>query len=393
MERRRDVVLHVPVARHERRRQRLHELCQQRKMKVVLWPAIMYSVQAMEVSPVAGGSQGQRVFLERATSLTVADTAAANAATQALSSMSARATGSESATRILKGWGRCVYRRRPNAFSDLEVSSLVMVIIWWPKMSGGAGAGWSTKGWPSWYFDIYNRGEGAQRKTLHGVGNSPERSMFQHGQGRNEGRLRMNSGHGGNFIDSFYHRRGREVWLSLRHYLHIFSFKGDSLECSVALSRWYSSLRSRPRATTQSCHAKAREYLQLTVTDSTTYGDITEAILSYDAACKVLKSLTQGAERRWTYTETWKLTESTWTKERQGERKVQRKRKGGEWASAWGYLRGKGRGRGLKGKGKDRGKPKGKRGKSKRKNKGKGKLGQNQCSDHLAIWSWGKRLS
>ena len=151
----------------------------------------------------------------------------------------------------------------------------------------------------------------------------------------------------------------------------------------MALSRWYSSLRSRPRATTQSCHAKAREYLQLTVTDSTTYGNITEAILSYDAACKVLKSLTQGAERRWTYTETWKLTESTWTKERQGERKVQRKRKGGEWTSAWGYLRGKGRGRGLKGKGKDRGKPKGKRGKSKRKNKGKGKLGQNQCSDHL----------
>ena len=82
---------------------------------------------------------------------------------------------------------KCVYRRRPNAFSDLEVSSLVMVIIWWPKISGGAGEGWSTKGWPSWYFDIYNRGEGAQRKTLHGVGNSPERSMFQHGQGWNEG--------------------------------------------------------------------------------------------------------------------------------------------------------------------------------------------------------------
>lgn len=169
-----------------------------------------------------------------------------------------------------------------------------------------------------------------------------------------------------------------------------FVFKGDSLECSVALSRWYSSLRQsnypdelKSATLIRCCHAKVREYLQLTVTDSTTYGDITEAILSYDAACKVLKSLTQGAERRWTYTYTWKLTESTWTKERQGERKVQRKRKGGEWTSAWGYLRGKGRGRGLKGKGKDRGKPKGKRGKSKRKNKGKGKLGQNQCSDHL----------
>lgn len=63
------------------------------------------NVQPAQVSPVAGGSQGERVFLERATSLTVADTAPANAATQALSSMSARATGSESATRILKGRG------------------------------------------------------------------------------------------------------------------------------------------------------------------------------------------------------------------------------------------------------------------------------------------------
>ena len=98
-----NVVLHVPVARHEKRRQRLHELCQQRKMKVVLWLAMMYSAQAMEGSPMAGGSQGERVFLERVTSLTEAATAAANAATQALSSMSTRAsTGLESATRILK---------------------------------------------------------------------------------------------------------------------------------------------------------------------------------------------------------------------------------------------------------------------------------------------------
>ena len=54
---RKEVVLHVPVARRERRRQRLHELCQQGKMKVVLWLATMYSAQA-----VAGGSQGERVF-------------------------------------------------------------------------------------------------------------------------------------------------------------------------------------------------------------------------------------------------------------------------------------------------------------------------------------------
>ena len=85
-----DAVLHVPVARHEKRRQRLNELCQQKKLKVVLWLAMMYSAQAMEGSPVAG-SQGERVFLERVTSLTEAATAAANAATQALSSMTSRA--------------------------------------------------------------------------------------------------------------------------------------------------------------------------------------------------------------------------------------------------------------------------------------------------------------
>lgn len=52
---------------------------------------------------MAGGSQGERLFLERVTSLTEAATAAANAATQAPSSMSSRAAGGvESATRILK---------------------------------------------------------------------------------------------------------------------------------------------------------------------------------------------------------------------------------------------------------------------------------------------------
>lgn len=72
-------------------------------MEVVVWLAMMYSAQAMEGSPVAGGRQGERVFLERATSLTGAATAAATAATQALSSMSTGAsTGMESATRVLK---------------------------------------------------------------------------------------------------------------------------------------------------------------------------------------------------------------------------------------------------------------------------------------------------
>ena len=62
------VVLCVPIARLEKRRQRLHELCLQRKVKAVLWLSMMGSAQAMqEGSPVAAGSQGERVFLERVT--------------------------------------------------------------------------------------------------------------------------------------------------------------------------------------------------------------------------------------------------------------------------------------------------------------------------------------
>ena len=81
------VVLWVPVARLEKKRQRLQELCLQRKVKVVLWLSMMGSAQAMQEgmqggSPVASGSQGERVFLERVTSLTEAATAAANAAAQ-----------------------------------------------------------------------------------------------------------------------------------------------------------------------------------------------------------------------------------------------------------------------------------------------------------------------
>ncbi len=131
-----EVVLHVPVARLGKRRQRLHELCQQRKMKVVLWLAMVYSAQAMEGSPVAAGSQGERVFLERVTSLTEAATAAANAAAQALSSMQSRAsTGLESATRILKA---------PDVFTGedpMVFQTWKFQFSSWPKVSRSVGKG------------------------------------------------------------------------------------------------------------------------------------------------------------------------------------------------------------------------------------------------------------
>ena len=89
----------------------------------------------------------------------------------------------------------------------------------------------------------------------------------------------------------------------------------SSLECVLAFEQMVqqfeeSSMSSYPdelKSATliRCCRAKVREYLQLTVTDSTTYGDIREAILSHDRASKVwsqetvLRSLTQGpAEQR-----------------------------------------------------------------------------------------------
>ena len=137
------------------------------------------------------------------------------------------------------------------------------------------------------------------------------------------------------------------------------------------------------------CRAKVREYLQLTVTDST--ADICEAILSHDGASKVwtqetvMRSGTQGqGEQRTDGPTPMEVDRIEKGGKGKDKRKHKGKSKGGEWSTAWSYLRAKGRGRGFSGKGKDKGKGKYK-GKSKSKNKGKnknkGKLGQNQCSE------------
>ena len=187
----------------------------------------------------------------------------------------------------------------------------------------------------------------------------------------------------------------------------------SSLECVLAFEQMVqqfeeSSMSNYPdelKAATliRCCHAKVREYLQLTVTDSTTYGDIREAILSHDRASKVwsqetvLRSLTQGPSEQKTDGPIPMEVDRVYMDKGKGKDKGKYKGgkgKGGDWTSAWGYLRGKGRGRGFKGKGKDKGKQKGKKGKSKGKNKGKnkskGKLGQNQCSECLQFGHWAR---
>ena len=139
--------------------------------------------------------------------------------------------------------------------------------------------------------------------------------MFQYGEGWNEVKG-MDFCYGDNFTKSFCRQRDRGVWLWLRHCLPTLHFQRRKAVWNVfwRLSRWCNSLRSHPRATTQielkaatlirCCHAKVREYLQLTVTDSATYGDIREAILSHDRASKVwsqetvLRSLTQGSSEQ-----------------------------------------------------------------------------------------------
>ena len=182
----------------------------------------------------------------------------------------------------------------------------------------------------------------------------------------------------------------------------------SSLECILAFEQMVqqfeeaseSSYPNELKSATliRCCHAKVREYLQLTVTDSTTYADIREAILSHDRASKVwsqetvMRSLTQGqGEQRTDGPTPMEVDRIEKGGKRKEKGKYKGKSKGGEWPTACGYLRGKGRGRGFKGKGKDKGKgnSKGKsESKNKGKNKGKGKLGQNQCSECLQYGHW-----
>ena len=150
-----------------------------------------------------------------------------------------------------------------------------------------------------------------------------------------------------------------------------FPNKKSSLECVLAFEQMVqqfeeSSMSNYPdelKAATliRCCHAKVREYLQLTVTDSTTYGDIREAILSHDRASKVwsqetvLRSLTQGPTEQRTDGPIPMEVDRIYMEKGKGKEKGKfkgGKGKGGDWTSAWGFLRGKGRGRGFKGKGK-----------------------------------------
>ena len=412
------VVLWMPVARLGRRRQRLQELCLQKKVKVVLWLSMMGSAQAMQEgmqggSPVASGSQGERVFLERVTSLTEAATAAANAAAQALSSMQSRSsTGLESATRILKS---------PDVFTGEDP----MVFQTWKFQFSS----WLSFG-DQRFQEVLEKVEALRDDPADTSSFTTEEkelstklytvlatylkgrcfNMVKAGMKAKNGFLLWRQLHK-EFLPST-----RQRTLALAQALSAyptFPKEKSSLECVLAFEQMVqqfeeSSMSSYPdelKSATliRCCHAKVREYLQLTVTDSTTYGDIREAILSHDRASKVwsqetvLRSLTQGPAEQRTDGPIPMEVDRVFMEKGKGKDKGKfkgGKGKGGDWTSAWGFLRGKGRGRGFKGKGKDKGKQKGKKGKSKGKNKGKnkskGKLGQNQCSECLQYGHWAR---
>ena len=412
------VVLWMPVARLERRRQRLQELCLQKKVKVVLWLSMMGSAQAMQEgmqggSPVASGSQGERVFLERVTSLTEAATAAANAAAQALSSMQSRSsTGLESATRILKS---------PDVFTGEDP----MVFQTWKFQFSS----WLSFG-DQRFQEVLEKVEALRDDPADPSSFTTEEkelstklytvlatylkgrcfNMVKAGMKAKNGFLLWRQLHK-EFLPST-----RQRTLALAQALSAyptFPKEKSSLECVLAFEQMVqqfeeSSMSSYPdelKSATliRCCHAKVREYLQLTVTDSTTYGDIREAILSHDRASKVwsqetvLRSLTQGPAEQRTDGPIPMEVDRVFMEKGKGKEKGKfkgGKGKGGDWTSAWGFLRGKGRGRGFKGKGKDKGKQKGKKGKSKGKSKGKnkskGKLGQNQCSECLQYGHWAR---
>ena len=392
------VVLWMPVARLGRRRQRLQELCLQKKVKVVLWLSMLGSAQAMqEGSPVAAGSQRERVFLERVTSLTEAATAAANAAAQALSSMQSRSsTGLESATRILKSPDVFTGEDPMVSFGDQRFQEVL------EKVEALRDDPADTSSFTTEEKELSTKLYTVLATYLKGRCFN----MVKAGMKAKNGLLLWRQLHN-EFLPST-----RQRTLALAQALSAyptFPKEKSSLECVLAFEQMVqqfeeSSMSSYPdelKSATliRCCHAKVREYLQLTVTDSTTYGDIREAILSHDRASKVwsqetvLRSLTQGpAEQRTDGPIPMEVDRVFMEK---GKGKEKGKFKGGkgkgDWTSAWGFLRGKGRGRG---KGKDKGKQKGKKGKSKGKTKGKnkskGKLGQNQCSECLQYGHWAR---
>ena len=296
------VVLWVPVARLEKKRQRLQELCLQKKVKVVLWLSMMGSAQAMQEgmqggSPVASGSQGERVFLERVTSLTEAATAAANAAAQALSSMQSRSsTGLESATRILKS---------PDVFTGEDP----MVFQTWKFQFSS----WLSFG-DQRFQEVLEKVEALRDDPADTSSFTTEEkelstklytvlatylkgrcfNMVKAGMKAKNGFLLWRQLHE-EFLPST-----RQRTLALAQALSAyptFPKEKSSLECVLAFEQMVqqfeeSSMSSYPdelklATLIRCCHAKVREYLQLTVTDSTTYGDIREAILSHDRASKV----------------------------------------------------------------------------------------------------------
>jgi len=121
--------------------------------------------------------------------------------------------------------------------------------------------------------------------------------MFPHGEGWNESKewvFAMETTSQGVF--AIYEAEEFSFGLDIVC-LPYFSKKKNSLECVLAFEQMVqqfeeSSTSNCPdelKAATliRCCHAKVREYLQLTVTDSTTYGDIRKAILSHDRASKV----------------------------------------------------------------------------------------------------------
>ena len=347
------------------------------------------------------------------TSLTEAATAAANAAAQALSSMQSRSsTGLESATRILKS---------PDVFTGEDP----MVFQTWKFQFSS----WLSFG-DQRFQEVLEKVEALRDDPADTSSFTTEEkelstklytvlatylkgrcfNMVKAGMKAKNGFLLWRQLHK-EFLPST-----RQRTLALAQALSAyptFPKEKSSLECVLAFEQMVqqfeeSSMSNYPdelKSATliRCCHAKVREYLQLTVTDSTTYGDIREAILSHDRASKVwsqetvLRSLTQGPAEQRTDGPTPMEVDRVFMEKGKGKDKGKfkgGKGKGGDWTSAWGFLRGKGRGRGFKGKGKDKGKQKGKKGKSKGKNKGKnkskGKLGQNQCSECLQYGHWAR---
>eukprot|EP00435_Cladocopium_sp_Y103_P025937 s2422_g6.t1 len=385
-------------SRLEKQRRHVKKVQFRVQLKAMLFASLIQSCNGMQEGQ--GGQPGEQAFLQQMTSLATAATNAANAAERAIgllssangpSSSSAGSAcggqdggGLQAAARILKN---------PESFSGEDPLSFVS--------------------WKFAFCSWLSFGDGRFQKCFENLEKlSPEEDVPAYSDIEQELSVKLFAilasylkGKCFSLVKSFCKSRdGFKLWRAL-----IAEFEPSTRQRSLALAQTLSNYPAFVNSKStmhgadpelRDAWQRLREYLQLTITDRTTYGQLKETMLSYDKACKswipeaVLKSLQSSTATTSDYQGAQPMEVDRIENKGKGK-KGKSKDKGKSW---WNYgsvgtAFGRGRGRGKGGrtnKGKGKGKQKGK-GKSKgkfggKKGKNKGKVDSQQCR---ICWEYG----